>query len=54
MILVKGYHGFFRHPFLSINLDALKNGVLSVDNSGHDLLHRYDDEIKIIQESQVH
>lgn len=23
--------------------------VLSVDNCGHDLLHRYDDEIKIIQ-----
>ena len=40
---------FLDHPFLSINLDALKNGVLSVDNCGHDLLHRYDDEIKIIQ-----
>lgn len=40
---------FLDHPFLSINIDKLRNGILSVDDYGHDLLHKYDDEIKLIE-----
>lgn len=40
---------FLDRPFLSFSLDKLRNGILSVDNYGHDLLHKYDDEIKLIE-----
>ena len=40
---------FLDHPFFSISIDKLKEGVLSIDDYGHDLLHKYDDEIKQIE-----
>ena len=40
---------FLDHPFFSISMDELKEGVLSIDDYGHDLLHKYDDEIKQIE-----
>lgn len=40
---------FLDHPFFSISMDKLKEGVLSIDDYGHDLLHKYDDEIKQIE-----
>ena len=40
---------FLDHPFLSISIGDLNNGVLSVDCYGHDLLHKYDKEIKLIE-----
>ena len=40
---------FLDHPFLSISIGDLNNGVLSVDGYGHDLLHKYDKEIKLIE-----
>ena len=34
---------------LVISIGDLNNGVLSVDGYGHDLLHKYDKEIKLIE-----
>ncbi len=40
---------FLDHPFFSISIDKLQEGVLSIDDCGHDLLHKYDEEIKQIE-----
>ena len=40
---------FLDYPLLSINIDKLRKGILDVDDYGHDLLHKYDDEIKLIE-----
>lgn len=40
---------FLDHPFLSISIDDLRHGILSIQDYGHDLLHKYDDEIKQIE-----
>ena len=40
---------FLNHPFIGINIDDLKNNILTVDGYGHDLLHKYEKEIKLIE-----